>query len=748
MDISFKVISEIYRSFQSLDNKYFTSREVEVIACILTGKSEKKIADILGVSQRGISAHTRNIRQKIGATSKDGIIEFVEKFSSINNLKVLYRELLYQSEFRKTLKKINFKIKNKKIKCSIFLEKKTPFSERLGKNLQEAGIKITEGKDLEALDSLVIFLDATEQFFAFSKKHSKSTKNSILVLSSLEKSAGVKSAICFQEEDDYYLLFMKLLKKILPPAILEESFVFFQNIQNEHNKTSPYFGRFSQKKKGAFINVLTLNWKILFSFFASFIILFFSITFLFFPAFFAKIEDSLLPKKYQVFYSHTWNEPELPLNYVRREKYINTIYEKMKRYPGARIGIFGLGGMGKTFLAMDFFHSCKNSYKFKAWFNAESRSLIKSSYIKVGEKYGLFPSNISTELKIDIVKNWIEDKGNSLLVYDNVSDTAVLNGLIPRGSSVIITSRNHKLPNAIEINVMGKREAVELVLNTLSKNNNTYMANLKHVEKFVKMLNYIPLAISQGVAYINENVISIPKYIDLYTTERKTLLSKKVTTLANRHEAPYVTWDINLESIKKDKLGKEAVKLLEFISFLYPKDIPKVLLMQIMFGRVGNKAEVSFNEIAMLLRKYSLISMRENTINIHYLVSLWINDKIKKDRHALYLRKIKKSIQELYPKKIDDIESNFFSVSPGEKAIISSLVFHIDKLLLKVDLFSTDKEKMELYAMGADAYHAIGDIEKSKKNLEVLIDLKKKHYGNRHKETKKTLKNLQLISRG
>ncbi len=75
IDLGVNRLEQLYnRYLQEISGKKFTFREVDVIACILHNKSEKKIASILSISHRTVGVHVRNILSKIGGSSKDQII--------------------------------------------------------------------------------------------------------------------------------------------------------------------------------------------------------------------------------------------------------------------------------------------------------------------------------------------------------------------------------------------------------------------------------------------------------------------------------------------------------------------------------------------------------------------------------------------------------------------------------------------------------------------------------------------------
>ena len=92
--------SSEYEELQSIKDKNFTIREIDIIACLIHNRGEKKIADLLSISPRTVSAHVRNIMQKLTCNSREGIIDFVEKSGKLNLLKNLKKFLFLTFNIR------------------------------------------------------------------------------------------------------------------------------------------------------------------------------------------------------------------------------------------------------------------------------------------------------------------------------------------------------------------------------------------------------------------------------------------------------------------------------------------------------------------------------------------------------------------------------------------------------------------------------------------------------------------------
>jgi len=98
---------EIYnKCLQEISGIKFTFREVDIIACILHNRGEKKIASLLSISYRTVGVHVRNIMSKLGYSSREYIIDAVEKSGKQQYVRQYYFYLVTESSFEKTLQKI------------------------------------------------------------------------------------------------------------------------------------------------------------------------------------------------------------------------------------------------------------------------------------------------------------------------------------------------------------------------------------------------------------------------------------------------------------------------------------------------------------------------------------------------------------------------------------------------------------------------------------------------------------------
>jgi tetratricopeptide (TPR) repeat protein/DNA-binding CsgD family transcriptional regulator/predicted transcriptional regulator len=725
---------DIYESHLKVINDVaFTRREVDMIACILSGRSTKKIASILSISPNTVENHIHNVMLKLGCRSQEYIIDYVEQSQQYDTFKAYYYWLKIHSLFEGILKKIRVQMPQEKEALIFYAgDLKHRLLQKMVKDLATSGIKVVVQNNERTSGSILLTIEG-------------------------------KKIMVAQQAYDYYFAVFEVIKRTFPELDISSYLTEFTgHIEGKGSESIVEDFKGANKEKFWSFKKLSMRWALLTSSLGVLTTasLFWILGF-FPPA--SQVHQGTASQNRGSITPHTtpslfpnWNLPFLPESYVPRVNATQDIWDHLlkpndpathhKQATTKIVGLTGPGGVGKTFLAMYCIHNPKQPYMFKAWFNAETPDILKTSYFELGEKLELFLPRMSEMQKIREVKSWIERQGSVLLVYDSTADVDDLYEFLPNNVHIIITSRNHKVPNAIEIGAMTREESLSLLENLVPAVIKKDAMFAEASDKLVNELNHFPLAIVQAAAYISEDVVPVSNYLEIYAKERKNLLSRKAISAGKQQEPIYVTWDMNLESISKMKEGEQALNLLSLISFCRPGSIPKRLLIQCLDGKTDEKAALEFNTLVGILRRYSLIKATTDSISIHRLVSDWLRDKFTPEERLKYLKKVMAGIQGIYPKKTANIEDNFSGMTLAQDYDLISLVNpHIETVILQLEPLIDDKEKIPLYALYADSHYSIGDNNKSKELLEKLVKLKEHQYGESHVETIKTLTNFSKV---
>lgn len=104
----------------------FTSKEFEVISCIINNRDRKKIATILDIAPRTVETHIRNIFFKTKLNSQEALRDLIDKSGKIAELYNVYSELMLEYRFRTIIRKARELIRgDNHIKINIAPEQST-----------------------------------------------------------------------------------------------------------------------------------------------------------------------------------------------------------------------------------------------------------------------------------------------------------------------------------------------------------------------------------------------------------------------------------------------------------------------------------------------------------------------------------------------------------------------------------------------------------------------------------------------
>lgn len=111
---------EIYnKHLNTIRDKTFTVREIDVMSCMLHNRKQQKIASLLSITPKTVNAHLYNVVNKLGHNSINVIIDFIERSGKLYHFREYYFHLVVQSLFNQYLKKIGVINRHANIVCNV-----------------------------------------------------------------------------------------------------------------------------------------------------------------------------------------------------------------------------------------------------------------------------------------------------------------------------------------------------------------------------------------------------------------------------------------------------------------------------------------------------------------------------------------------------------------------------------------------------------------------------------------------------
>jgi len=227
-----------------------------------------------------------------------------------------------------------------------------------------------------------------------------------------------------------------------------------------------------------------------------------------------------------------WNVPSKNVNFTGRIellKQIKNLYDQKNSY-AILTACHGLGGVGKTQVALEFIWQHYKNYNVVVWFDAESTQRLQNSYISLGWELNIIhdgekkdPDELARK-----VKHWLEDDSRAgwLLVCDNAPNYESIRALLPvKEGKILVTSRySAGWPQQnISVDVFTIEESRDYIKKILGSPLSE--SDEAQIDKLAELLGRLPLTLAQASAFIKKNMMSISEYLELYKERRQELLS-------------------------------------------------------------------------------------------------------------------------------------------------------------------------------------------------------------------------------
>ncbi len=412
------------------------------------------------------------------------------------------------------------------------------------------------------------------------------------------------------------------------------------------------------------------------------------------------------------------------------------------------ISISGLGGIGKTQLALEYAHRCyPGVYRSVLWVNAADKATLSASYLSLAHLLQLPQKNErEAERIVQAIKIWLEEHTRWLLILDNADDLELARTFLPtrpRGH-ILLTTRSQivgDLATLLPVPAMSREEGLLFLLKRSGLlPPGTELESLasdirREAEALVEMLAGHPLALDQAGAYIEETrspsafATSAPltQYRQLYQQQSRHLLKSR-GSLGDRHpESVALTFEISMKSACELHAG--SADILAFCSLLHPDAIPEELLCH----EIGLDL-LHLNDVIVALRRYSLIKrdVERKVLSVHRLVQAIIRDTMESQTLRQWMTRVVQAVNTAFP------EAEFEQWSRCEQLLPHAL-------LLATWIESegiAEAEAAHLLRKAGTYLRERGQYERAEPLLIRALSIQEQHLGASHLATVASLNNL------
>ena len=295
---------------------------------------------------------------------------------------------------------------------------------------------------------------------------------------------------------------------------------------------------------------------------------------------------------------------------------------------GPRVVVLhGLGGAGKTSVALEHAHRHMDAYRVVWQFAADPEVTLAAGFAELGWQLA-GPDLFTAADPVAQVHGILAACPDGwLVVFDNAASYAALRGVLPPAGHghVIVTSQNPHWPTgqAVEVPMLDVSAAAEFLVGR------TGAADQSAARDLAGELGGLPLALEQAAAYMQATGLSIAGYLELFRERRLELLARG--DLAGDNKLVTATWALAFDQLQA---APQAAGLLRLLACCASEAIPLGLLLQPRpeladsFGpQVGPLLvpllddPLAAGDALAALRRYSLVSAPvDGKVSVHRLV--------------------------------------------------------------------------------------------------------------------------------
>ncbi|MFI9766345.1 FxSxx-COOH system tetratricopeptide repeat protein [Streptomyces sp. NPDC052415] len=322
------------------------------------------------------------------------------------------------------------------------------------------------------------------------------------------------------------------------------------------------------------------------------------------------------------------NVPPRNPNFTGRAELLDALHRRLRKEQATAVlpnALHGMGGVGKTLLAVEYLYRHLGDYDLVWWISAERTAQIALSLVELAPRLGLEAGSDATWSVTAVLEALRrgEPYDNWLLVFDNADSPEAVRPYFPSGGpgNILVTSRNPQwasVAKPLEVDVFRREESMELL-----RRRGPVITD-DEADRLAEALGDLPLAVEQAAAWRAETGMPTDEYLRLLDEKQVDLLSLAAPV---DYQLPVIAaWNVSLDQLETK--NPAAMQLLQLCAFCAPEAISRNLFS----GRPGApitpeldavlRDPIRLGQAIREIGRYSLarFDIRANTLQMHRLV--------------------------------------------------------------------------------------------------------------------------------
>ncbi|MCX4908781.1 FxSxx-COOH system tetratricopeptide repeat protein [Streptomyces sp. NBC_00878] len=341
------------------------------------------------------------------------------------------------------------------------------------------------------------------------------------------------------------------------------------------------------------------------------------------------------------------NMPPRNLVFTGRDELLVALAHGLRSGPTAVLphALHGMGGVGKSQLALEFVYRHASQYDLVWWIPAERPTQIQQAFVELARRMHLPVSSeaiTAVPAVLEALRTGIP-YGNWLLVFDNAESPNAVQEYFPSApeggptGSVIVTSRNpqwNTLAHPLEVDVFDRSESIQLL-----RRRNPDLTD-QEADMLAEVLGDLPLAVEQASAWRAETGMPPAEYLRVFEEKRAELMA--VSPPTQYEETVATAWNVSLDHVETKNPG--ALQLLQLCSYFAPEPISRQFFSNAVADPIAPELDIIFTDPIRLSRaireinRYSLakIDHRTNSIQMHRLVQAVLKARMTEEQRERF----------------------------------------------------------------------------------------------------------------
>ncbi|GAA1865238.1 FxSxx-COOH system tetratricopeptide repeat protein [Asanoa iriomotensis] len=323
-----------------------------------------------------------------------------------------------------------------------------------------------------------------------------------------------------------------------------------------------------------------------------------------------------------------WNVPPRNTAFTGRDRMIVDLREGLLTgSPVVAQALEGMGGVGKTQLAIEYAYRFANEYELVWWIASEQPDLIAEQFAALAVAARVAPAEGDVTAAVTAALALLRSHDRALLIFDNAESREDVRRWLPGGPAhVLVTSRNSLwtgVARPIGVDVFARSESIALLRANLPRSSD------EDVDRLAEAVGDLPLAVAQAADLLAETGMSVESYLSGLAEHAADLLANDPPPAG--YPVPLAA-AVTVAARRLAAADPAAGQLLILCAYLAPEPIPLDLFRDPPAGLLPDELAaaggggVALDRAAARLTRYGLARNASGGLQLHRLTQAVLRD--------------------------------------------------------------------------------------------------------------------------